>query len=82
MNKPKKDSNLETTIRNKYGELLTTKDIVEILKYPTTNALLKAISRKSIDLKVFKIPGKRGWHCTAEELANYIERYERIHPSK
>ena len=69
-------SERENAIRCVYGEILTVKDIAEILKYPSANAVLKALSRKSLKLNVFKFQGKRGWHVTAHEIANYIDRSE------
>ena len=71
-----KCSKRESAIRATYGEVLTIKDIATILKYPSTNAVLKALSRKTLPLKAFKFQGKRGWHVTAHEMANYIDRSE------
>ena len=61
-------------IRSRYGELLSLSEVATILKYDSVGAVRKAHSRKTLPVKLYKIPKKAGQYAKAIDVASYISQ--------
>jgi hypothetical protein len=67
---------LESSIRDhlvlKYGLLLDTKALVEVLVFPTDDALIRSWQRGNLTLTVVTLPHRRGLFALAHQVARYL----------
>lgn len=59
-------------LTKQYGPLLHGKALLEVLGYPNTVTLRKAIVGKRIDLKIFPVPGRRGPFVLTIDAAQWL----------
>lgn len=50
------------------------RDVQEVLRYPTADALRAARSRGRLTLEMFRVPGRRGLFARTEDVARLLER--------
>lgn len=55
-----------------YGPVVGSKDISRILGYASPDAFRKARSRKTIPIRVFRLPGRRGYFASTSEIAHWL----------
>lgn len=55
-----------------YGELLTLDDVSKILRFPSGDAVRKAISRGTLDLRIIKIKNRRQVFVKTEAVVKYL----------
>lgn len=67
------DLSREEDLRQRYGEILTTEEIAEILRYPSSAAVIKAHSRGALPVPLAKLPGRRGWFGNARCVAACLD---------
>jgi len=67
-------------LREKYGEILTLEEIVELLKYKTIGAVRKAHARGVLPVKLYRFPNKAGYYAKVEEVSESIEKMEMSKP--
>ena len=60
-------------LEKKYGLLMNLEEVAEALKYPTTDALRKALTRKTLVLQTTKLPNRRGIFIKTNEVAAYLD---------
>lgn len=64
---------LEDRLRAEYGEVMTPRDLVRVLRYPTEGAVLKAHSRGTLPVRLGRFPRRRGWYATVESVARCLD---------
>lgn len=64
---------IRSSIRNKYGELLTLEEVAELFKYRTVGAVRKAHSRGTLPVALYRFPNRTGYYAKANEAAKSIE---------
>lgn len=57
----------------KYGELMRLDELSEVLRYPTPDALRKAIARGHISLATIKIENRRGVFIKTATVVAYLQ---------
>ncbi len=58
----------------RYGEILSLRDLATVLGYPTAEALRKAIARGSLSNPVFRLPHRRGWFVLTRDVASWLSQ--------
>lgn len=56
-----------------HGELCDVNEVAKILKYPSTQALQKAMKRAKAPVPLVKIPNRRGLFASTRALARYLD---------
>lgn len=70
---PKEDfRHFEQIIISKYGLLMSSNELVEILGYTSLGAFRQVRKRKKIDLKMFKMDGRAGMFALSVDVAKYL----------
>jgi len=68
---------VEQRIIDKYGEILTTKEIAEVLRFPTADAVTKAHQQGRLPISLTQFSGRRGFYtsaaCIAKALYEFME---------
>lgn len=67
---------LEQEVRERYGDLLTIRDLAALLRYPSAEAVRKAHQRDQLPLALVRMAPRRGWFATARAVAELLERLE------
>jgi len=62
----------EAALRERFGDLLTVSDLVNVLRYPSVGAVNKARSRGQLPLMLVQMPPRRGWFATVEAVAELL----------
>lgn len=65
-------SHFEQEVISKYGLLMSSNDLVEILGYTSLGAFRQGRKRKKIDLKMFKMEGRAGMFALSVDVAKYL----------
>ena len=65
-------SERETSLRKRFGDVLTLSDLVAVLRYPSVGAVRKARARGQLPLALVQMPPRRGWFTTAEAVAELL----------
>lgn len=66
----------EQLYRQQYGDLLSAADVAQILRYPSTAAVLKARERGRLPVAMMKLPGRKGWYATARSIAAFLDNID------
>jgi hypothetical protein len=61
----------------RYGEVMSLRDLATVLAYPTAEALRKAISRGSLSIPAFRLPHRRGWFVLTRDVAGWLSQLTR-----
>lgn len=61
-------------LESRYGLLMSLKDIAEVLKYPTVDSVRKALSRKTLELPITRLPNRREIFIRTNEVAGYLDK--------
>lgn len=69
----KPSSERERALEQRYGELLTLADVAKILRFPSTQAVLKARTRGRLPIPLVKMPNRRGWFATVRSVAHLLD---------
>lgn len=72
MNDKSENTHLEY-IRGRYGELLNLNEVAEVLKYKSAGSVRKALSRKTLPVKLYRFPNKAGWYAKSTEISECIK---------
>ena len=56
-----------------HGEMCDMHEVAKILKYPTAQALRRALSRSKAPIELFKLPNRRGLFASTRILARYLD---------
>lgn len=56
-----------------YGELLTLEEVANILRYPTSAAFRKAISRGQCPFRIISVEKRRGRFVKTSDLVEYLQ---------
>jgi len=62
-----------SALREKYGELLSVDDLVEVYKYPSVASLKKAHSRGRFPVSMYRFEGGGRWYAKTVEVAKSID---------
>jgi len=65
-------SALEAELTSQYGPMVTGKDLLRLLAYPTQAAFRQALNRNQLPVPVFSIKHRRGKFALVKELARWI----------
>lgn len=63
---------LERELFDRFGPLVGGSDLVKALGYRTDAAFRQAVSRKTLPVAVFAIPGRKGKWCLVKDLVDWI----------
>jgi hypothetical protein len=63
---------LEKDLTTKYGVILSSSVLVQILGYSNPEAFRQSLSRKTIPIPIFKIQNRRGHFALAKDVAMWI----------
>lgn len=67
---------LENNLLQRYGSLLTSVEVAEVLRYPSAQAVLKARMRGSLPVPMMRLPSRRSWFMSSHGLAKYLASVE------
>ncbi len=56
-----------------HGEMCDMREVAKILKYPSAQALRRALSRSKAPIRLFKLPNRRGLFASTRVLARYLD---------
>lgn len=71
-------SEREQELSHRYGEILTLADIAKVLRFPSTQAVLKARGRGRLPIQLVKLPNRRGWFATARSVAKLLDNLDSV----
>ena len=57
----------------RHGELVSQKDLVRLLGYPSLRAVQKASERGRLPIKTFSVPGRRGKFAFTRDVAAWLK---------
>lgn len=60
----------------KYGELLTLKELAAVLRYPSVGAIRTAAHRGRLPVRLYQFSQKRGKYAKTEEVAACLNAME------
>ena len=63
-----------------YGPTLTGTELYAALGFKTYAAFHRVLSRGNLGVKVFKLPGRRGWFAATLDVADWLDRQAGSHP--
>lgn len=70
--KPSNTTENQPRLLQKYGQLIGTTEMAKVLGYPTPNALRMAIYRKTLPIRMFDVPGRRGKFALTAEVEAWL----------
>lgn len=70
------ESDRVSTLRARFGELLSLRDVAELLRYPSLRAIQQARRRGTLGIPFVRIVGRRGWFATVRGVASYLDALE------
>jgi len=63
---------LEKELVTKFGMILSSSTLVQVLGYSSPEAFRQSLSRKTVPVLVFKIPNRRGHYALAKDVAAWL----------
>lgn len=63
---------LETSLSNQYGAVLSASDLQRLLAYPSVDAYRQAITRKTVPVPLFTIKHRRGQFALLRDVARFL----------
>ena len=63
---------LQERLLHRFGELVGSEQLQELLGFPTRGALRQAIHRNTLGLKLFNVPGRVGKYALTCDVAEWI----------
>jgi hypothetical protein len=67
---------LSKELIEQYGYLISLKNLVHLLQYPTVSAAQRAISRGHFPISVTRLQNRNGYYATAPDVARYLLKIE------
>ncbi len=67
-------SDLEEQLLTQYGPVLTGEDLSRALGYVSYDAFRQAISRKTVQVPLFRIRNRRGTFALSSDVASWLAR--------
>ncbi len=64
-----------------YGPTLTGNDLYAALGFKTYAAFHRVLTRGELSVRVFKLPGRRGWFASTLEVADWLTQQTNACPS-
>lgn len=61
-------------LTNKYGPLMSSRDVQQVLRFSTPEGLRAARHRSRLVLDMFKLPGRKGLFANTADVAKLIEQ--------
>jgi hypothetical protein len=58
-----------------HGEVCDVHEVAKILKYPSAQALRRALSRSKAPIQLIKLPNRRGLFASTRALARYLDAH-------
>lgn len=65
---------LERDLTSKYGLILSSSVLVQVLGYSSPEAFRQSLARKTVPVHVFKIPNRRGHFALAKDVAVWLAK--------
>jgi hypothetical protein len=66
---------IEQRLLEKYGEVLTTSEIADALRYKSADAVVKAHNRGKFPIKLVEFQHRRGYFASARAVAHVIREF-------
>jgi hypothetical protein len=63
---------LERGLTTKYGLILSSSILVQVLGYSSPEAFRQSLARKTVPILIFKIPNRRGHFALAKDVATWL----------
>lgn len=63
---------LRQTLESTYGLLMDNAQLREALGYRTQSAFDRAMKHRQIGVRIFRIPGRKGWFALAADVASWL----------
>ena len=67
---------IESSLRERYGELIGLSDLAELFHFPTVEAVRKARLRGRLPISVAQLPNRRGWFASPRSVAEVLANFE------
>lgn len=68
-------------LRKQYCELLTLRELAEVLRYPSADAVRMAHRRGKLPVPLYQFDGRKGYYAKIEEVARCLDNMERLKPN-
>lgn len=65
---------LEDDLTERYGPILGSSKLIQVLGFPTPAAFRQAVTRKTIPVPIFRIPSRRGHFALARDVASWLAK--------
>lgn len=72
----------EIMLTERYGHVLTLKDIADVLRYPSIQALRKAHKRGVLPFELVRFPHRNGLFVAARTVAAFLDSLDNSAASK
>lgn len=56
-----------------YGPMLGGRNLYSALGFKTYSAFYRSMQRNEIGVKIFNLPGRRGWFALTTDIADWLE---------
>lgn len=73
--------NLTSRLFERFGPTLGGRDLYVALGYKTYSAFYRAKQRDELGVRVFSLPGRRGWFALTETVARWLEQHADKEPA-
>ena len=70
---------IESSLPERYGELIRLSDLAELFHFPTVEAIRKARLRGRLPISVAQLPNRRGWFASPRSVAE-VEAWQKYWP--
>lgn len=68
-----RESERQSSLLTRYGEMLTLDELAAVLKYPSRQALHQAQRRGRLPVNLIRLPKRRGWFASTREIAKFLD---------
>lgn len=65
---------LENDLITRYGPVLSSSALVQVLGYASADALRQSLVRKTVPVPVFRIPNRRGHFALTHDVAQWLAK--------
>ena len=72
------EARIERRLYERYGEILTIENLVEVLRYETNGALMQALYRGTFLIPLLRWPNRRGYFARVADVAAHLARCETV----
>lgn len=74
MSESELEKTLEKDLLEMYGPVLSGENLTKSLGYISREAFRQSVVRNTVPVPIFKIEGRRGYHCLTKDVAIFLAK--------